>query len=96
MDADRHLGRTIHDILVGAFAGFFAGFVLGLFMLRILDQIAVPFTVGVVASVAGGAALERHGRLRSGVTVWRIVAWLTLVLAVGFIALLLQAIADFT
>lgn len=96
MGSARHLGRTIHDLVVGALAGFFGGFVLGLFMLRLIDQIAVPFTVGVIGSIAGGAALERHGRTRAGITVWRVVAWVVLVLAVGFITLLVQAIEDFS
>jgi hypothetical protein len=96
MESGRHLGRTIHDVLVGALAGFFAGFVLGLFMLRLVDLIAVPFTVGVLGSIVGGAGLERRGRTRPGVIGWRIAAWVVLVLAVGFIALLVQAIDDFS
>lgn len=96
MASSRHLGRAIHDIGVGALAGFFGGFVLGLFMLRLVDQVAVPFTVGVVCSIAAGAVLERHGRTRSGVTAWRVVAWTVLVLAVAFIALLVQALSDFS
>jgi hypothetical protein len=96
MAPGRHLGRTVHDIAVGALAGFFGGFVLGLFLLRLVDQIAVPFTIGVMSSVVAGAALERHGRGRRGITGWRVVVWCVLVLAVGFIALLVQAIDDFS
>lgn len=92
----RHLGRTVHDIVVGALSGFFGGFVIGLFMLRLIDLVAVPFTVGVIGSIVGGAALERHGRGRAGPTAWRIVAWIVLVLAVAFIALLVRAIAEFS
>lgn len=96
MAPDRRLGRTIHDITVGALAGFFGGFVLGLFMLRLVDQIAVPFTIGVVGSVVAGAALERHGRSSAGITGWRVVSWGVLVFSVAFIALLVQAIDDFS
>jgi|GEM_PF-7100716 len=96
MAHERHLGRTIHDIGVGALAGFFGGFVLGLFMLRLVDWIAVPFTIGVLGSIAAAAALERHGRHRSGPTPWRIAAWVVFLLGSGFVVLLVQAIRDFS
>lgn len=82
----------VHDIVVGGAAGLAAGFVAGLFALRVVDRVAVPFIIGAVFAVVGAIVLARHGRGRVRMTFWRIVAWAVFALGTGFLLLLYRAI----
>ena len=85
----------IHDIAIGALAGFTGGFVAGLFGMQVIDHIAVPFTVATVGAVIGARWLLGAARRGTGVAVRRVVAWLVLALATTFLVMLMVAIATF-
>lgn len=86
--------RLIHDLTAGSLSGFTAGFVAGLFLLRLVDHIAVPFASAFAGAVLGARLLVRHGGKRSGVTLGRVLAWVVFVLATTFLVLLYAALAD--
>lgn len=85
----------VHDVIVGALAGFGAGAVGGLFAMRLVDTPAMPLTLGAVGATLGVIALfwsrDERGFLNPAV----VIAWVVLVLSAGFITLLAVAIANF-
>jgi predicted PurR-regulated permease PerM len=91
-------GWKVHDLVVGLLAGAAGGFVLGLFATRLIDSIVVPFAAASVGAVAGWGLLrwDRPRRVgRSPFGPITAAAWVVLVLGVGFVALLFDAISDF-
>ncbi len=93
---DQRLGWYVHDAAIGAAAGIVVGFIAGLFALRLVESIVVPFALAAVGAVAGGALLGRAGRDRRGLTVPRLLAWALLGAGAGFLYLLYQALEGFS
>ncbi len=85
----------IHDVTIGALAGFTTGFVAGLFCLQVIDHIAVPWTVATIGAVVGARWLVGAARQGTGMLARRLVAWVLFGLATTFLVMLMVAIATF-
>ncbi|HEY5727815.1 MAG TPA: hypothetical protein VIV08_04310 [Acidimicrobiia bacterium] len=85
----------IHDVTIGALAGFTTGFVAGLFGLQFIDHTAVPFTVATIGAVIGARWLVGAGRQGTAMLARRLVAWVLFGLATTFLVMLMVAIATF-
>jgi hypothetical protein len=91
----RDVRWQIHDIAVGSLAGLTVGFVVGLFGLRWVDSLAVPWIVAVAGAVLGAYWLLASARRGTGIGLRRVIAWAMLALATTFLAMLMVAIATF-
>jgi len=93
---DQRVGWFLHDAAIGGGAGTVVGFIAGLFALRLVESIAVPFTLAAVGALVGAVLLVRAGRDRNGITASRLLAWVLFGAGAGFLYLLYQALENFT
>jgi hypothetical protein len=95
-DSGDNPGWLIHDVVVGALAGGAAGMVIGLFALARVDNrwLAGIAVVAIISTVFGLLRWERNRRRGAGpITV---LTWVVMVLSIGFIALIVSALRNFT
>ena len=95
-DSGDHPGWLVHDVVVGALAGAGAGFVIGLFALARVDSwllAGVAITAFVVAAIA---LLRWERNHREGAGPVTILTWVVMVLSIGVIVLIINALRSFT
>jgi len=95
-DSGENPGWLIHDLVIGVLAGGAAGMVIGLFALARVDNrwLAGIAVVVIISTVFGLLRWERNRRRGAGpITV---LTWVVMVLSIGFIALLVSALRNFT
>ena len=95
-DSGDHGGWLAHDVVVGALAGAAAGFVIGLFALARVDSWLLAGVVVASFAVAGIAVLRWERNTRKGPGPVTILTWIVMILSIGMIALIINAIRNFT
>lgn len=95
-DSGDHVGWLAHDIVVGAIAGASVGLVIGLFALARADSWLLAGAAIAAFVVATIALLRWERNNREGPGPVTILTWVAMVVSIGFIALIISALRNFT